>query len=625
MKKIIIKILIFAIMCLSTTTFITPEHTKANYGSVYWGYLYVTNASEREVWASLGWTCGCSSCGGCYNRSISIDWGDGTPWQGIAQASSAYHKYEKEGIYNVRAKMEYSCQRDQVMICFEDQTDTVDSVAKQAVLVPPGPFEITKTEAQCDSNNLSQNYIQWSQSENARGYFIFRNIKSAQFTHSWESNYIGYTENTNFTDKDILSNTEYRYSVMAINDYASKWANNGGNYPDNLENGLPIISAECVGPTFGLTAQPLTITAVRNSINEYYEYDVRLTPYNNFNNNIILTASSTKYCSGFGPSQICASPIVTKFLNNNGQEISSVNLSGEPTDVIMRISDIDDAIPTFGPNYTVLNWDLAIGGISGSINRSQVVSFKLLPFPLLANGDIYANGNINNLSLVSGAVASASGFINVSGTNYKLGSYSTNDNWQHIMEVMNTAKDRLISERATTLNGLNNVRSSTALTLDPSLEFVSPYGTSSTNFPDGRVWFVNGDLTLGELPDLFQPLETISFQGKGTIIVNGNVTIRNNLQYNTANSKSSLGIIATGDINIERANNLVGYYYTPQAINISRGGGASNEKIYDANFVAGDINFTDTGKLTINPDKNITNPPPGFQNLVMPTYSEVSP
>lgn len=623
MKKLLIKFIIVAVFCLSITTLLTPERAKANYGSVYWGYLYITNAAEHEVWASLGWTCGCSQCGGCYNRSISIDWGDGTPWKGIAQASSAYHKYEKEGIYNVRARMEYSCQRDQAMICFEDQTYTVYSEIKQAVLVPPGPFDITETEAQCDSNNLPQNYLQWSQSENARGYFVYRNIKSSQFSHSFESNYIGYTENTNFLDKDILSNTEYKYSVQAVNDYANVWSTNGGQNQQDLENGLPIQTATCSGPTFALNIQPLTITAVKGVISDHYDYDVTLTPNNGFNKTVSLAGESSKYCKGFGAGQTCMPPFNIKFLNSTGQEISNINVPNKTIHVTMRITGIESAIPTsaFDPAYAndqVLTWNLKTEAVS-DIKRSQIVYFKLLPHPILINGDIYSGKNIENLSLTSGSVASANGVINVSGTNYKIGSYSNND-WQRIITIVTQTKDRLQNERSTALNGFNTITNNTWV-LD-STDNNYPWGESSNNYPDGRVWFVNGDLTLGEFPNLFQPLGTTTFQGKGTIIVNGNVNIRNNIQYSSA-INSSLGIIATGDINIEQANNLVGYYFTPGTVNIDRG--ANRNLNYNVNITAGNIIFSGNSQLTINPDKNSNNPPPGFQKLIMPTYSEVSP
>jgi len=79
--------------------------------------------------------------------------------------------------------------------------------------------------------------------------------------------------------------------------------------------------------------------------------------------------------------------------------------------------------------------------------------------------------------------------------------------------------------------------------------------------PEGQVWVNNGDLTIGGA----------EINGKGTIIVKGNLTINGNLFY--ANSNSSIGFIVTGTtgttgtITINSGvSNLVGAYYSGQGI-----------------------------------------------------------
>lgn len=67
----------------------------------------------------------------------------------------------------------------------------------------------------------------------------------------------------------------------------------------------------------------------------------------------------------------------------------------------------------------------------------------------------------------------------------------------------------------------------------------SPQGTNPDPFPpEGRVWRVDGDLTLRD----------IVFQGRGTVIVNGNLTIEGNATYDpVSTANSSVGfIVITG-------------------------------------------------------------------------------
>lgn len=63
----------------------------------------------------------------------------------------------------------------------------------------------------------------------------------------------------------------------------------------------------------------------------------------------------------------------------------------------------------------------------------------------------------------------------------------------------------------------------------------NPQGTNPDSFPpEGRVWRVDGDLTLRD----------IVFQGRGTVIVNGNLTIEGNATYDPVSvANSSVGFI----------------------------------------------------------------------------------
>lgn len=107
----------------------------------------------------------------------------------------------------------------------------------------------------------------------------------------------------------------------------------------------------------------------------------------------------------------------------------------------------------------------------------------------------------------------------------------------------------------------------------------SPQGTNPDSFPpEGKVWRVDGDLTL----------RNVIVQGRGTIIVNGNLTVEGNLTYDPNQaSTSSVGFMVVagpgggGNITFipgtSNPQQLVGAYLASGTIQLNTPGSCSTQ------------------------------------------------
>lgn len=128
-----------------------------------------------------------------------------------------------------------------------------------------------------------------------------------------------------------------------------------------------------------------------------------------------------------------------------------------------------------------------------------------------------------------------------------------------------------------------------------------------TKYPDGRIWKSSGDLTL---------TGAFTYQGKGTVIVQGDLTISANTSILPSDVTSRLGFIVYGNVTIVGNNNI-------QAAILSLGGSGitiqgSNVNLLGS-FVATDFSIPATGNTRIYYDPALdTAWPPGFKDLKMP-------
>jgi len=137
-------------------------------------------------------------------------------------------------------------------------------------------------------------------------------------------------------------------------------------------------------------------------------------------------------------------------------------------------------------------------------------------------------------------------------------------------------------------------------------------------FPDGKVWVVNGNLTINN---------SANFNGIGTIVVNGgNLTINQNkniLPNSTSGDK--LGIIVLkkadgtgGNCNFGGNNKINVMMYCESNFEVTGNGE------FTGSFVASDFSINQNQSVLFSYDPAFDNSqPPGFRNLAMPRSEEV--
>lgn len=162
-------------------------------------------------------------------------------------------------------------------------------------------------------------------------------------------------------------------------------------------------------------------------------------------------------------------------------------------------------------------------------------------------GDVYSGGSLgNNITVGNNSVVSANGTVDVKGTNYKIGNYNRT-------KVLTRVND--IIPKLKTLSSKK---------LDSELFSPPEFKLNPNNFPEGTVWYRNGNLTV----------KGGTYSGKGTIIVeNGNLKIDGDIKYSNPKT-DSIGFIVsgvekngTGNITISNSvTELHGAYFATGAI-----------------------------------------------------------
>jgi hypothetical protein len=129
--------------------------------------------------------------------------------------------------------------------------------------------------------------------------------------------------------------------------------------------------------------------------------------------------------------------------------------------------------------------------------------------------------------------------------------------------------------------------------------------------PEGKVWLYNGALSIAAN-------RTITFHGKGTLIVNGNLTLGSgvNIKLQDPNSDSEmLGIIVLGDVSVGAYSNIRAPIFATRAMTIT----GNNVSLYGS-YVATNFNATGRRGVRFYYDNHLDSVwPPGFRYFNMPT------
>jgi len=254
-------------------------------------------------------------------------------------------------------------------------------------------------------------------------------------------------------------------------------------------------------------------------------------------------------------------------------------------------------------------------------------------------GDVYAGGDITGLKLDANSVVSASGTINgVTGTSLTIPGYTTSNSlqWNKAKAAIHDQAVKLLKERVDAGHVLKD--STGGFTLNGPAFNLNPVSSSPADTrvnatkPEGSVWYVPGNLTIKG---------PVNFLGRGTLIVNGSVTIQDgDICYADSTEcsiggSSSLGIIAdsitAGGANgitiAHTVGQLVGAYFSAGTVvfdPIPEGTSSSQLKIRGL-FVANQIQLL-RPNVQIDYDSRITTKtPPGFGVVQSPGVRETAP
>lgn len=292
------------------------------------------------------------------------------------------------------------------------------------------------------------------------------------------------------------------------------------------------------------------------------------------------------------PPPPATSPTVNLKANNSDGPItvpsgSTVNLTWSTTNAsACQASDAWSGAKNVGTNITESRgplttsgtYKLTCTGIGGSVSDSVTVNAdNQLSSISTVTGDVYAGGSVANLTIDPSSVVSASGSITNVGTSNTIASYT-----RATAAETATAINTLLAEKGVKLSvpaGGPYVLTGD-FNLNPKTKGNPKDLTDNSANPEGGVWYIPGDLLM----------QSARFLGRGTIVVEGNVTIKPATSGGeiTYAPNGMLGVIARGnnakgtkgDITIDpNVKTLVGAYYAPTGT-IQFGGTGSAVQTY---------------------------------------------
>lgn len=191
------------------------------------------------------------------------------------------------------------------------------------------------------------------------------------------------------------------------------------------------------------------------------------------------------------------------------------------------------------------------GTIYGDIYSGKVGELKLGDYLIEENSILASGGDISGNKL---------GTLGQRFSNY----VSQGLDWNKVKATLDKTRQQLINERVkywcgtfkanpksscagvTTISGTWNLQNGRdgIKAVDPSTLPFSGYN----NNPEGDVWYVRGDLTIG---DKTMPLGNgnVTYKGRGTVIVDGNLNFDRDLVPDTTDPNAMIGFLVTKNVN----------------------------------------------------------------------------
>jgi hypothetical protein len=297
----------------------------------------------------------------------------------------------------------------------------------------------------------------------------------------------------------------------------------------------------------------------------------------------------------------------------NGTDVAGASFSNQ--------SDCSSNVPNIvGGNYLCLSTSTSLlpaqNSVFGQFNGNIVTLKQSIrvtsPGSITVNGNTASQGSQSGFNIEPHAIAVGGNVTGVGGNklsnetnNASLGTdlNATNINNDITQDLTNGEKSGELVGSGNTVIG--NSGATTQLYLNsPGNITTQGIPTTFSSPPEGKLWYVNGGLTING---------PVQFNGLGTIVVSGNVTLDGNISCSPG---SDFSIIATGTTgNISFGGNVgdigCGAYVSEGNINLPQN--PAPTQTWTGVFVAeGNVNLPtiDSQNITINYDSNIaTNPP----------------
>ncbi|MFA4996175.1 MAG: LamG domain-containing protein [Patescibacteria group bacterium] len=249
-----------------------------------------------------------------------------------------------------------------------------------------------------------------------------------------------------------------------------------------------------------------------------------------------------------------------------------------------------------------------------AINDAQVIEIATILYPSkTVIGDVY--GTLSNFAFWGKSVnQNPSGTAN-SEAAYGLSNYAINSNaqakWGGTEFTKNDAKIDILKGEAPTLTSAS-IGSVGIWYMQSTTNIGNSDQGDTSKTPEGKVWYVNGNLTISN---------TKTYRGKGTIIVNGNLTINSGVDIRPyASGQNRLGFIVIGAGNVTAAGNnkINAAIYCKNTITVN---GSNSD--FTGSFVANAFGGLTGSNIRFYYDYAFDEAwPPGFKYLNMP-HAEV--
>lgn len=235
-----------------------------------------------------------------------------------------------------------------------------------------------------------------------------------------------------------------------------------------------------------------------------------------------------------------------------------------------------------------------------------------LLWPNTMVGDVYANRDLSNFALYGRNLSLSLYNSYINNPTWNVANYSLNpqaqSSYSQDQQTYYNNRIKVLRTEAQTISTLSGV---TNWYLQTPGSNISTYQTGGNVYPEGKVW------TYGTGSTNLTLSNTITYSGKGTLIVYGNLILANNAKVLpiAETNENLLGIIVTGNVTIQGNNKIEAPIFANGSITVS-----GNNATMIGSYVASDFVINNKSGVRFFYDYRLDSGwPPGFRYFNMPT------